>query len=717
MMIPAIVFILAGSTYAQDNSCDATVESGDAIQDAIDEASPGETICVETGNYSETVNMHVDGITLIPADDASPALVGSTAATLGISIQASDITISGFNFELYVNAIYQEEDLEDISGLVIENNSFRNVEHGITIFEPDDVHIHNNTFRSPSGDIRPRTAIDLRRRMTGVTVSGNQINEWYSGISTNSAGRDTELHIYGNVIRDSPFRGTLRHPISIESTQAQYGDVIVEDNEFYGNESRTGNPADIYIAEAHNTIIRENLHRASESGAYWIHNTDNFEVRNNDIDLGGQDYIHVIIVGGRSTNGMIAENEIRGITRQGSHSGYGIKVGNLAHHTQIVGNEIREVSYGFRIEADSAFVADNTIEDTRRIAGDGRVFPLPGFRIDDGSSNIVENTTINGVPVEGTFHRWEVQEHSMVFEDAGKLSDIDEPIDRPDDYSSAGVYLYFDYFNLEDNRAEILLNYGDSIADTTDLQVENLRAMIYNYDFEQWEVIPYPNGINSDEEHVYARVTDRGTVGFFELGDIALAYGDFEIDDHILAGYDTFPMNVSGMVSNVGVQSGTYEIELLVDDEVVKTKQATVDGEWMDSLSMTHIMPDAGTFEVTVRTDDVVILVEEVEVLSPTADEEERQTGDRPTEFVLEQNYPNPFNPATNIRFGLPEGGQVQLIVYDLLGRRVATLVDGFRDSGYHDVVFDAGHLSSGMYIYKISTNGHEDTGTMLLVK
>jgi hypothetical protein len=74
-----------------------------------------------------------------------------------------------------------------------------------------------------------------------------------------------------------------------------------------------------------------------------------------------------------------------------------------------------------------------------------------------------------------------------------------------------------------------------------------------------------------------------------------------------------------------------------------------------------------------------------------------------PTEFVLFQNYPNPFNPTTLIRFGLPHATEVRLEVYDLSGRRVATLLNERKPAGYHAVELDARNLSSGTYFYRLT--------------
>ena len=88
-----------------------------------------------------------------------------------------------------------------------------------------------------------------------------------------------------------------------------------------------------------------------------------------------------------------------------------------------------------------------------------------------------------------------------------------------------------------------------------------------------------------------------------------------------------------------------------------------------------------------------------------------------PNRFALEQNYPNPFNPTTQIAFDLPHAAHVQLNVFDMLGRKVATIVNERMTAGSHVRAFNASRLASGMYIYRIDAGSFTSTRKMMLIK
>ncbi|MBN1633480.1 MAG: T9SS type A sorting domain-containing protein [Ignavibacteria bacterium] len=88
-----------------------------------------------------------------------------------------------------------------------------------------------------------------------------------------------------------------------------------------------------------------------------------------------------------------------------------------------------------------------------------------------------------------------------------------------------------------------------------------------------------------------------------------------------------------------------------------------------------------------------------------------------PNKFGLEQNYPNPFNSMTNVKFKIANAGNVSLKVFDLLGREVSTLVDEKLQPGTYQANFNAENLSSGVYFYRLKTDGFSETKKLLLIK
>jgi hypothetical protein len=99
-------------------------------------------------------------------------------------------------------------------------------------------------------------------------------------------------------------------------------------------------------------------------------------------------------------------------------------------------------------------------------------------------------------------------------------------------------------------------------------------------------------------------------------------------------------------------------------------------------------------------------------LLSPVEQEEKPLIS-----YELYQNYPNPFNPSTMIRFNLPQSLFVTLKVYDVLGNKVATLIDEYKSAGSYEVEFNAGALSSGIYFYTLKAGSFTQTKKLVLLK
>lgn len=88
-----------------------------------------------------------------------------------------------------------------------------------------------------------------------------------------------------------------------------------------------------------------------------------------------------------------------------------------------------------------------------------------------------------------------------------------------------------------------------------------------------------------------------------------------------------------------------------------------------------------------------------------------------PTDYYLSQNYPNPFNPTTAIKFGLPEDTQVELVVYNIIGQKVATLINQYLKAGHYVVQFDGSNYASGTYFYVLRAGNKVLKNKMLLIK
>lgn len=92
-------------------------------------------------------------------------------------------------------------------------------------------------------------------------------------------------------------------------------------------------------------------------------------------------------------------------------------------------------------------------------------------------------------------------------------------------------------------------------------------------------------------------------------------------------------------------------------------------------------------------------------------------SGNIPLQYSLSQNYPNPFNPETKIKFQIPQQGYAELIVFDITGKIIKTLFNEDLGAGEYSVKFNADGFSSGIYFYRLSSNGYTDTKKMILVK
>ena len=96
-----------------------------------------------------------------------------------------------------------------------------------------------------------------------------------------------------------------------------------------------------------------------------------------------------------------------------------------------------------------------------------------------------------------------------------------------------------------------------------------------------------------------------------------------------------------------------------------------------------------------------------------------RESNDKlqPVVYSISEAYPNPFNPVTSFSYSIPEDGMVNVSIYDVSGRQVAELVDGYQSAGSYPVLWDANELSSGVYIIKMLSGDHTAIQKIMLIK
>lgn len=176
-------------------------------------------------------------------------------------------------------------------------------------------------------------------------------------------------------------------------------------------------------------------------------------------------------------------------------------------------------------------------------------------------------------------------------------------------------------------------------------------------------------------------------------------------------------MDVGGTVKQIRLSHSTMDVTIVGNFGVTQQNPNVTfskTGTWYDFFGETTYQVNNTTQQITLAPGQFYIFTSEN---TTSTSVEELPEGDQPLAYELAQNWPNPFNPTTVIRFQLPESSEVRLEVYDLLGRRVATLSDGMMQAGAHTVNFDASGLSSGVYVYRLESTSGVLTRKMTLLK
>ena len=263
---------------------------------------------------------------------------------------------------------------------------------------------------------------------------------------------------------------------------------------------------------------------------------------------------------------------------------------------------------------------------------------------------------------------------------------------------------------------------GGAITDVTNpASPEELGVFGYpntNYAHQAWLTEDHRYLFVNDELDEYNRVTPSTRTLIFdvqELDDpvfVGAWHGPTGAIDHNLYFHEG-KLYEANYTAGLRVMDISYDGELSPDairevayfDVYPESDSAKFAGSWGS-----YPWFESGIIAVSSMDDGLFILAPSLSVVSAESEE-------LPVEVMLLGNYPNPFNPETTISYALPQGAEVRLAVYDLLGHEVAVLVDASQPAGQHTVRFDGGDLPSGSYVYRLQVGEEVVARTMTLVK
>lgn len=204
------------------------------------------------------------------------------------------------------------------------------------------------------------------------------------------------------------------------------------------------------------------------------------------------------------------------------------------------------------------------------------------------------------------------------------------------------------------------------------------------------------------------------TMQFVKNGNVLK---QFTIPDGFRFGVSGITLEAFGRATKADQGWEGFSIDILRNGQPAQLRFLPVGGEDLATIAV-----DGSCFEGRAGTTSFMIDIEgiAVDVLAPPPVRPQAAVAAAATPAEVPRllgNYPEPFNPVTTIRYTLPEAGPVRLEVFDLTGRRVALLADGYRPAGAHATRFDATGLASGVYLYRLRAGGHLVSHTMLLMK
>jgi hypothetical protein len=336
-------------------------------------------------------------------------------------------------------------------------------------------------------------------------------------------------------------------------------------------------------------------------------------------------------------------------------------------------------SLSLRPDGSFDYEPDAGFEGTDRFSYRAHVLPLYAFAVDPDRSSLVFHATLD----TGLFGK-------AADTDSSRAEGVIEAYLTP---GNGGIS------RIQIRAADVLM--ADSVEVLFVLGIGTLHALAQPDSLRltllaAGETVPLEDGVfvQTDNELRLGGSVFLTPTAIFAL---LLSAGPVEIDA-------VGQLDISGMLIDGG---DTYEIRLPVYMEGTMP----LEGSSLDVVLRGTVVASASVSIPEVSAETEVII--HVGATTSRSD----SYAEVPGRFVLKQNYPNPFNPRTTIGYEVAAAGPVSLEVFDVLGRAVEVLVEGWRPAGRYAIAFEAGDLPGGLYFYRLRAGGREQTRSMLLLK
>ncbi|MEX0685834.1 MAG: right-handed parallel beta-helix repeat-containing protein [Balneolales bacterium] len=665
------------SSDDESSSISVFVMSGDMITvtECMVIDTPGGYLLGDHLTGSETCieitigNVFFDGMDYSITGEDLVSSIESGIHVNGSEEKLTNVVIRNVNLDNWGNALnYIGADEGEITGVTLANSN-----RGLNFMSAVGNKIDSLTARDNSWGLAVGSPFgdgSSANIFSNITAVDNEDYGLYASNSTDSEFR--ELHLTGNE------KGLY----VITANENLFSDVTANDNSMFGLEINSSSHSNTYTEV-----------RADTNGWYGIYlkeSDDNEfeELTLNENELGG-----LVINGDMRFNTPVTGNMFTTVSATGNgESGVNLSVG--------ADNEFRELELSNNAGVSLNLASrneNNLFEDITISGGENH-----GLSVTNGShANIFSGLAISGqgseefhfgIQVGEDSHHNEIKNAAINTSQNGlSLSTDSTVVDTLaiSDISGSGIRLW--------NGAV-----GNILSDLT--------LNDNTVDFE-----------SIDE-------ADENTVNRMELDHAVLSFSARDVRIHTGNAPDELPGDADQIEYFVEITAS----ELQGADPYVDYVHFHFEAESLESLDENSYgvwryndvwnAPQDETYTTGVDTDELFVFAEGITEFSTFGvfnNDVATSIGKEeiPTEFMLSRNFPNPFNPSTQIRYALPEVTDVRLDVYNLLGQHVATLVNSPQQPGWHDVTFDAGNLSSGVYIYRLQAGDFVKTRKLTLLK